>query len=151
MKIKLIIFFFQYILIPVIIIPFLSLKSGNVFGLFGIVFYFAGFIIARFKQWIFMPIPITFCLWYWYTYGFGTRDYVTIYVVCMCAGICIQYAVYEYNKYITKILPEVKTNEEYNAKIDVMNARIAAYKMNNPSKKVTQEVIEQIRTEIFFG
>ena len=151
MKMRPVIFVFQYILIPVIIIPFLSLTSGNMLGLFGILFYTAGFIIARFKQWIFIPIPIIFCFWYWYTYGFGTRDYVTIYFVCMCAGICIEYAFYEYNKYVTKVLPEVKTNEEYNAKIDVMNARIAAYKKNHPSEKVTQEVIEKIRTEIFFG
>ena len=151
MKMKLIIFFFQYILIPLIIIPFLTLKSGSFFGFFGIAFYYMGFIIAKFKQWIFLPIPIIFCLWYWSTYGFGNSDYVTIYFVCMLAGILIQYTVYEYKKYVNKILPEVKTNLEYNAKIDEMNARIAAFKKNNPTEKVTQEIIEQIRTEIFFG
>ena len=151
MKIKLIVFFLQYILIPVIVIPFLTLKSGSYFGFFGTVFYFVGFIIARFKQWIFLPIPIFFCLWYWYTYSFGSRDYVTIYFVSMSAGILIEYVVNEYNKYVNKILPEVKTNLEYNAKIEEMNARIAAYRKNNPTEKVTQEIIEQIRTDIFFG
>lgn len=151
MKIKLIIFFFKYILFPVIIIPFLTLKSGNFFGFFSIAFYFMGFIIAKFKQWIFLPIPIFFCLWYWYTYSFGTRNYVTIYFVYMSAGILIEYAFNEYKKYINKILPEIKTNMEYNAKIEMMNTRIADYKKNNPTEKVTQEIIEQIRTEIFFG
>jgi len=151
MKIKLIVFFFQFILIPVIIIPFLTLKSGSYFGFFGIAFYFVGLIIAIFKQWIFLPIPIFFCLWYWFTYGFATRDYVTVYFVCLLAGILIEYAFNEYSKYVNKILPEEKTNLEYNAKIEEMNARIAAFKKNNPTEKVTQEIIEQIRTEIFFG
>jgi hypothetical protein len=151
MKIKLIVFFFQFILIPVIIIPFLTLKSGSYFGFFGIAFYVVGFMIARFRQWIFLPIPIFFCLWYWYTYGFGTRDYVTIYFVCMSAGILIEHAFNEYKNYVNKILPEEKMNIEYNAKLEEMNARLAAYKKSNPTEKITQEIIEQIRTEIFFG
>ena len=148
---KLFVFFFQFILIPVIIIPYLTLKSGSYFGFFGIAFYFAGFMIAKFKQTIFLPIPIIFCLWYWYTYNFGIRDYVTIYFVCMTVGILFQNAFYKYNTYVNKILPEVKTNMEYNEKIETMNARIASFKKNNPAEKVTYEIIEQIRTEIFFG
>jgi hypothetical protein len=142
---------FLYILVPIIIIPYLSFKFGNLFGLFGILFYYMGLIIARFRHWIFLPIPIIFCLWYWFTYGFGIRDYVTIYFVCMMVAVLFQQIDTEINKLIFKILPEQEQNLDYDNKIEEMNQQIALYKKEHPSEKITQEVIEKIRTEIFFN
>lgn len=151
MRSKLISFFLLYILVPLIIIPYLSSKSGNWFGLFGIGFYYIGFFIARFKQWIFFPIPLFFCLWYWYTYGFGLRDYVTIYLFCMSAGMIIYLLYDEYNKYIHRVIPEQEQSSEYNDKLVEMEQMIEKYRKDHPGEKITQEIIDRIKTEVFFN
>jgi hypothetical protein len=138
-------------LVPIIIIPYLSLKFGTVYGLFGSLFYYIGLIIARFKHWIFLPIPIIFCLWYWYTYGFGIRDYVTIYFVCMMTAVLFQEIFAEINKLINKVLPEQEQNLDYDKKIELMNQQIALYKKEHPLEKITQDIIEKIRNDIFFN
>lgn len=150
MKFKLIPFFLLYLLIPFIVIPLLCLRAGNYYGLFGIVFYFSGLIISRYKQWIFLPIPVVFCLWYWYTYGFSLLDYVSVYFACLVCGIAIQQLFLEINKYVSKVLPEQELNMEYNEKLAEMNKQIENYKRNHPNEKITQELIEKIRTDIFF-
>lgn len=148
---RLTIVLFLYILVPILIVPFLSLKFGNVYGLFGSLFYYVGLIIARFKHWIFLPIPIIFCVWYWFTYGFGIRDYVTIYFVCMMAAVLFQQICSEIDKLVNKVLPEQEQNLDYDNKIEKMNQQIALYKKEHPFEKITQDVIEKIRTDIFFN
>ncbi len=150
MKFKLLPFFLLYILVPFLVIPFFSIKFGNPYGFFGIGFYFSGLIISRYKQWIFLPIPIVFCLWYWYTYGFGIRDYVSVFFACMVNGIIIQQVFLELHKYVSKILPEQESNVEYNEKLEEMNRQIENYKRSHPNEKVTSELIEKIRTDVFF-
>jgi len=142
---------FLYILVPIIIVPFLSVKFGNFYGLFGSLFYYMGLLIAKFKHWIFLPIPIIFCLWYWVTFGFGTRDYVTIFFVCMMAAVFFQEISFIINKLINKVLPEQEQNLDYDKKIELMNQQIALYKKTHPMDKITQDVIEKIRTDIFFN
>jgi len=128
----------------------MSVKYGNMYGLFGIGFYFIGLLMAKYKQWIYLPIPIVFCLWYWFTYGFGLRDYVFIYFSCMMVAIFLQQGFTTLKSYFNMVLPEKLQNIAYDEKLTEMNDQIALYKKNNPQEKITQEIIEQIRTEIFF-
>src|SRR3954462_2097381 len=113
-----------YILVPGIIIPLFVLKTGGWFGLFGILFYFSGLVISRFKQWIFLPIPLLFCLWYWYTYGFSLTDYVALYFAFMACGITLYELKKWYVAFVNKVLPEQITNLEYDSKIEELNRQI---------------------------
>ena len=150
MKFKLFVFFLLYILVPVIIIPYLCVKTGNWYGLFGILLYYAGLIISKFKQWIFIPIPLFFCMWYWYTYGFGVRDFVTIYLVCLLSGVFLSELNSSYNRFVNKILPEQLHNMDYDSKVEELNKRLDQYRKNHPHEKITQEIVEKIRTDVFF-
>ena len=150
MKSKLFVFFLLYILIPVIIIPYLCVKNGNWYGLFGVLLYYAGLVISKFKQWIFLPIPFFFCLWYWYTYGFGLRDYVTIYLLCLLSGVFLNELYRSYNRFVNKILPEQLHNMDYDSKVEELNRRLDQYRKAHPNEKITQEILEKIRTEVFF-
>lgn len=150
MKPKIISFILLYVLVPLIIIPFLSIKSGNLFGLFGIAFYYIGIVIAKSGQWIFFPIPLFFTFWYWYTYGFGPKDFVTLYFLCIVSGSVLCVLNNMYHKYVHGILPENELNEEYNDKLSEMEQRIEKYRMDHPDQKMTQEIIEKIKTDIFF-
>lgn len=150
MKFKLLVFFLLYILVPVIVIPYLCFKTGNWYGLFGILLYYAGLAISKFRQWIFLPIPLFFCLWYWYTYGFGIRDYVTIYLVCLMAGVFLNELNKSYNRFVNKILPEQLHNMDYDSKVEELNKRLEQYRKNHPNEKITQDLVEKIRTDVFF-
>jgi hypothetical protein len=150
MRSKLFVFFLLYILVPVIIIPFLCVKTGNWFGLFGVPLYYAGLIISKYKQWIFLPIPLFFCFWYWYTYGFGVRDYVTIYLVCLLSGVFLNELKRTYDRFVNKILPEQLHNMDYDMKVEELNRRLDQYRKAHPNEKITQEIVEKIRTEVFF-
>jgi hypothetical protein len=150
MKLKWINLFTLYILIPVIII-LASLKSGIGWYLFAIPVYYIGVIIAKFKQWIFMPIPLIFVFWYWYTYGLSVMDFVSIYFVAFVAGIVLCQLKKEYDKFVNKILPEQLNNLDYNEKVEELNRRIIKYRNDHPNEKLTPEIVEQIRTEVFFN
>ena len=150
MKSKLFVFFLLYILIPVIIIPYLCVKNGNWYGLFGVLLYYAGLVISKFKQWIFLPIPFFFCLWYWYTYGFGLRVYVTIYLLCLLSGAFTNELYRSYKRFVNKILPEQLHNMDYDSKVEELNRRLDQYRKAHPNEKITQEILEKIRTEVFF-
>ena len=150
MKSKLFVFFLLYILVPVIVIPLLCFKTGNWYGLIGIFLYYAGLIISKFKLWIFTPIPLFFCLWYWYTFGFGVRDYVTIYLVCMLSGVLLNELNRYYTRFVNKILPEQLDNIDYDLKVEELNIRLSQFRKINPNKKVTQEIVERISTDVFF-
>ena len=150
MKFKLIYFFLLYILVPGIVIPLFVVKTDRWFALFGILFYIMGLIISQFKQWILLPIPLLFCLWYWYTYGFSSADYVTFYFACLIAGVALNEMKKSYDRFVNKILPEQMNNLDYNSKIDELNRQIEEYKRQHPGQKITQDVVEKIRTEIFF-
>ena len=150
MKAKLIHFLLIYILVPILIIPLFVFKTGKWFALFGILFYFTGLIISRFKQWIFLPIPLFFCFWYWYTYGFSLTDYVAFYFACLVSGTVFYEVKESYYKFVYKILPEQMNNLEYDSKIEELNRRIEKYKKDHPGQNVTQDIVEKIKTEIFF-
>jgi hypothetical protein len=150
MKFKLFAFFLLYIAIPAIIIPLLCLKFGDWFGLIASACYWLGIILAKFKLNIFVPIPFLFSFWYWYTYGFGVRDYVTVYTFSLLLGYLLFFVYLEIDKYYSKLLPEKEINAEYDAKVRLLDLKIEQYRLEHPGKKVTQELIEQFKTEIFF-
>jgi len=109
-----------------------------------------GLIISKFKQWIFLPIPLFFCFWYWYTYGFGLHDYVTIYLGCLLMGVILHEAKREYERFFNKVLPEQLHNMDYDAKVEELNRRLDLYRKKHPGEKITQEIVEKIRTDVFF-
>lgn len=143
-------YFLLYIMVPAIIIPLFVLKTDKWFALFGILFYFTGLLISKFRQWIFLPIPLLFCFWYWYTYGVSLIDYVTIFFACLVCGVVFfEIKIYVY-RFVNKVLPEQLHNLDYNSKIEELNRQIEKYKKEHPGQKVTQDVVEKIRTDIFF-
>ena len=146
------IFFFivLYVFIPIIIIPALCIKFGNWYGLFAIGFYYIGLMLAKYKQSIFLPIPIVFCMWYWYTYGFSPFDFVFGFFASLLCGYTIFKVYVEYNKFVNKTLPEKMQNNDYDEKLQEMNNRIEKYRNEHPNNKVTQDVIDKIKTEVFF-
>lgn len=150
MKPKLFEFFLVYILIPAIAIPAYVVKTDRWFALFGILFYLLGVLISTYKQWIFFPIPLIFCVWYWYTYGVSLSDYVAFYCASFICGICVSEIRKSYNKFVHKVLPEQMNNLEYDSKIEELNRRIEKYKKDHPEQKITHELVEKIRTDVFF-
>lgn len=56
----------------------------------------------------------------------------------------------EYNKFVNKVLPEQMDNIEYNEKVDELNRRLEKYRREHPSEKLTPEIVEKIRAEVFF-
>ena len=146
---RLINFLFLYILVPVAII-FLCFRSGNWYGLFGLIIYFLGIIISKSGEWIYFPIPLMFAFWYWYTYGMGPTDYVFLFTLCFVAGVAASEADKLYHRFVNKVLPEQLNNIEYNEKVEELNRRIDKYRLEHPGEKITAEIIEKIRTEVFF-
>ncbi|HOZ80315.1 MAG TPA: hypothetical protein PLY34_20130 [Ferruginibacter sp.] len=146
---RLINFLFLYVLMPVIIV-WITIRSGSGYGFFALAFYAAGVVISQFQQWIFLPIPIIFTIWYWYAYGLGPTDYVFGFLVSLLAGVGLSEASKQYKKFMYKVLPEQMDNVEYNEKVDELNRRIDIFRKEHPNEKVTPEIVEKIRTEVFF-
>jgi hypothetical protein len=151
MKIKILSFILVYVLVPLVIIPILCSKTGAWYGLFGSLCYYAGLFIARFDQWIFFPAPLLFCGWYWYTYGFSPTDYVSIYVFCMFCGTAIWKLKDLYNRIVYGILPEVDENDEYGQKVRKMEKMLQDYKDKHPGEAIPQDVVERIKSDVFFN
>lgn len=146
---RLINFLFLYVLVPVIII-WLTIKSGSYYGFFALAFYAAGVIISQFHQWIFFPIPVIFAIWWWYTYGLAPSDYVFGFTVALLAGVGISEASKQYKRFMYKVLPEQMSNVEYNEKVEELNRRLDKFRKEHPNEKLTPEIVEKIRTEVFF-
>lgn len=151
MKSKLLIFFVLYVLVPLVLIPLYCYKAGNWYLLFGVPLYYAGFIISKYHQWIFLPIPLIFAAWYWFTFGFSLTNYVTFYFVALMAGIGLSEGDKLYQQFVHKILPEQMTNMDYDQKVEELERRIDQFRKQHPGEKVTHELVEKIRTEVFFG
>ncbi len=139
-----------YLLIPLLIL-FLCMRSGDWWGLFAIVAYYAGLFMAMFRQWIFVPVPIIFCLWFWYTYGFSPTHFVTLLFLSMAAGVGMYEGYRQVHRFITKVLPEQLNNLDYNEKVEELNRRLERFRREHPHEKLTPEIVEKIRTEIFFS
>lgn len=146
---RLINFLFLYVLVPLVIVIF-SIKSGNWYWLFGILLYAVGLLTSMFRLWIFLPIPLGFSFWYWYMYGMGLSDYVFIFTVCLLAGVAFSEASKQYHRFINRVLPEQVSNIEFNDKVDELNRRLEKYRQDHPGEKLTPEIVEKIRTDVFF-
>ena len=149
MKLKLINFLFIYILVPVLMVV-LAIKSGDWFNLFWLGFYAIGVVISKFELWIFLPIPIIFVFWYWYTYGLSFSDYISSFFICLMAGVVLCEGGKLYYRFVRKVLPEQLNNIEYNEKVEEFNRRLEQYRKQHPNEKLTHELVEKIRTEVFF-
>lgn len=146
---KILIYFLVYLLVPALVF-FLCMRSGNWWGLFALVTYFAGVFMAMFRQWIFFPIPLVFCLWFWYAFGFSPTHVVSLLFLSLVAGAGIYEGFRQLRRFVSKVLPEQMTNLEYNEKVEELNRRLELYRRDHPHEKLTPEIVEKIRTEIFF-
>ena len=147
---KNLIYFLVYLLVPALVF-FLCMRSGNWWGLFALVTYFAGVLMAVFRQWIFFPIPLVFCLWFWYTFGFSPTHVVSLLFLSLVAGAGIYEGFRQLSRFVNKVLPEQMNNLEYNEKVEELNRRLERFRREHPHEKLTPEIVEKIRTEIFFG
>lgn len=146
---RLINFLFLYVLVPVIIV-WLTIKTGSWYGFFALAFYAAGLVISQFRLWIFLPIPLLFTFWYWYTYGLAPTDYVFGYTAALLAGVGISEITRQWQRFMNKVLPEQMNNLEYNEKVDELNRRLEKFRKEHPNEKLTPEIVEKIRTDVFF-
>ncbi len=151
MKSKLLIYLILYVLVPLVLVPLYCYKTGNWYLAFGIPLYYAGFIISKYHQWIFLPIPIIFAIWFWYTFGFSLTNFVTFYFTCLMLGIAFSEGYKLYQQFVEKILPEQMTNMDYDQKVEELERRLKEFRQQHPGEKVTHELVEKIRTEVFFG
>ncbi len=139
-----------YIIIPLVLVPYMANKSANWYYLFGIAFYYIGIILVAMKQKIIIMIPVFFCCWYWYTFGFSIRNYVFFFISCILGGAILYQLTAGVEKFTQRTLPENKEALAYDLKIEEMNARLEEYKQMNPATKITPEIMEGIRNEVFF-
>lgn len=141
---------FFYIIIPLVLVPYIANKAGNWYYLFGIGFYYVGIILAAVKQKIIIMIPVIFCFWYWYTFGFTVHNYVFFFISCILGGVFLYQFTVDAEKFMQRTLPENKEALAYDLKIEEMNAKLEEYKQMYPATKITPEIIEGIRNEVFF-
>jgi threonine synthase len=139
-----------YIVFPLVVIPLVAHRFANWYYLLGIISYYLGVILVAVKQKIFFMIPVIFCGWFWYTYGFSLHDYVFFMVTCMAGGALFYQFALEVEKFITRTLPENRQTEEFDLKIEEMNEKVHQYKQLHPKEKITPEILDRIRNEVFF-
>ncbi len=141
---------FFYIIFPLVVVPYMAARAGNWFYLFGIVCYYLGVVLMAVKQKIIFMIPFIFCCWFWYTYGFGLHDYVFFLFICMSAGALFYQLAENAESFAKRTLPENKETQEYDLKIEEMNEKVEQYKKTHPAIKITPEIMDVIRNEVFF-
>ena len=143
-------FILLYVLVPLVIIPLVCLKFHNPYGLFASLFYYLGLVLAAAGLSILVPIPLFFSFWYWYSYGFNPFDYVFGFLISLLCGYFMHKLKLYLDVYLNRILPEESLNEAYDRKVRLLEERIEEYRRQHPGEKVTQELIERFKTEIFF-
>lgn len=139
-----------YIIFPLAVIPYFAAGAGNWFYLFGIVCYYLGVMLVAVKQKIIFMIPLIFCCWFWYTYGFGLHDYVFFLFAFMSAGALFYQIAVNAETFTKRTIPENAEALEYDLKVEEMNEKVAQYKQTHPAVKITQEIMDAIRNEVFF-
>jgi hypothetical protein len=139
-----------YLIFPLVFVPYVASRSANWFYLFGILCYYIGVFLVAIRQKIIFMIPIIFCCWFWYTYGFSIHDFVFFLLACMGAGALFYQLSLDTERFTNRTLPENKEALEYDLKIEEMNAKLEQYKQLHPNVKITPEIIDVIRNEVFF-
>jgi len=143
-------YLFFIIVLPLIIIPYLANRSHDWLILLGIPFYFTGYTIAAIRQKTIYFIPFFLCIWFWYTYGFSLFHNVTFFFLCITAGLLLYQIRMAIEKFVDRTIPELEQNMDYNLKLEEMNLKLDQYKKDHPGEKITPEIIDDIKKDIFF-
>ena len=141
---------FFIVLSPLLVVPYIASRAGNWFYLLGIVCYYLGMMLVAFKQKIILMIPAIFCGWFWYIYGFGIHDFVFFLFICMALGAILFQLQSNVKRFVHRTLPESRESLAYEVKLKEMNRKLEEYKQMNPTIKITPEIIDEIRNEVFF-
>lgn len=141
---------FFYIIFPLVFVPYVASKAANWFYLFGIVCYYTGVFLVAIRQKIIFMIPVIFCFWFWYTYGFSIHDFVFFLLACMAAGAFFYQLSENAERFTNRTLPENREALDYDLKMEEMNAKVEKYKQLHPNVKITPEIMDVIRNEVFF-
>lgn len=150
MKMKYIFFFLVYLLVPVVLIPLLWIKFHNPVILIGSAFYYIGVLLAYFQLSIILPVPILFSMWYWYTYGLSIRDYVTGFLACILLGYFFVLLEEWMDGLINNVLPGHEQEDVYNEKLKLYNKKVEEYMQTHSGEKISQEILDKIKADIFF-
>ena len=139
-----------YIIFPLIVVPVIALKASNWYYLIGIVLYYISIYLVAIKQKIIFLIPAFFYIWFWNTFGFGIMTYAFFSLMCLLTGAMFYLLIEKVDKFINKTLPENKEALEYELKMQEVEKKIEQFRQSNPTTKITQELMERIRNQVFF-
>ena len=139
-----------YIIFPLIVVPVIALKASNWYYLIGIVLYYISIYLVAIKQKIIFLIPAFFYIWFWNTFGFGIMTYAFFSLMCLLTGAIFYLLIEKVDKFINKTLPENKEALEYELKMQEVEKKIEQFRQSNPTTKITQELMERIRNQVFF-
>ena len=141
---------FFYIIFPLVFVPYVAAQSANWFYLLGILCYYTGVFLVAIKQKIIFMIPLIFCFWFWYTYDFSIHDFSFFLLACMGVGGFFYQLSIDTKKFTHRTIPENKEAYDYDTKIEQMYAKLDQHKQLNPHIKITPEIMDVIKNEIFF-
>lgn len=141
---------FLYIIFPFIVAPVLAYHNRDGYFLFCILFYYIGAILATFEEKIFFLLPLVFCGWYWHIFGFRLNGFLAVGLAFMTTGAVFYMFTDIVKNWVDVLLPEEDELSLYEAKYNAMNAQIATYQKNNPTKFITQDILDRIILEVFF-
>ncbi len=142
--------FIFYIALPFVVIPIMAFLSNNKFYLAGIAFYFTGVLLTKFKQALLLLLPVFFCVWFWITYGFAKQPFVFFSLLCLLGGALLFKSAMWVERFIKKTLPERREGIDFEWKVQEMKRRVEKFKQNYPSVKITPDVVDKIRNDVFF-
>ena len=140
-----------YIVFPLIAVPLIALHTGNKYYLLGIIFYYISIMLVMVNQKIIFLIPCLFYLWFWSIYGFGIYTYVFFSLLCLAVAAALYLITQQVEKFMSITIPDNAENLEYDLKMQNVNDRIEKFRQANPTTKITQEIMESIRNEVFFA
>jgi hypothetical protein len=139
-------FTFLYCVPPLLIVPYIAYSSNDWSLLFGIVYCYLGVIIAALKPILFY-IYLIFCFKAWFTIGFDIHEHIMLFFLCALEGFLFFQIADEFKsrhkKKINQYL-EYDHQKKYTAQLE-----IEQYKKDNPKKKLTFEVMHDIKKRIF--
>ena len=68
----------------------------------------------------------------------------------MVAGVLFYQLAVNAETFTKRTLPENVEAMEYNLKVEEMNEKVAQYKRTHPAVKISPEIMDTIRNEVFF-
>ena len=140
-----------YIILPLLIVPFIINKTGNWYYFFGIISYYIGVLLVAVHQKIILMVPFIFCMWFWVTYGFSFNGYVFYIFASLITGSVLYIFTNEVQKIIKRTIPDNKETMAYDLKVDKMNGIIEQFRKDNPTVIITPEIMDTIKNQAFFS